>query len=152
DSYGNLVGINTVILSQSGDSAGIGFAIPINRIKKILPELIKTGKVLRPDFGWVLADTNQGPVVRRVFQNSPAEKSQIQGLEKYLQKGFVQTFYFDYESADLIFKVNGQRVNNKFEVEEIIEQLEPSMSLEFEFRRGGVKGNPKIIQITPVWR
>jgi len=48
DMEGRLIGINTAILSQSGDSAGIGFAVPINQIKRVLPELIATGKVLRP--------------------------------------------------------------------------------------------------------
>ncbi len=152
DSNGDLIGINTVILSQSGDSAGIGFAIPINRIKKILPELMKTGKVLRPDFGWVLADTNQGPVVRRVFQDSPAAKAEVQGLERHINKGFIQSFYLDYRSADLIYKINGNRVSNKLDVETIIESLEPEQSLEFEFRTGGVNGPAKTINLKPEWR
>ncbi len=152
DSNGNLIGINTVILSQSGDSAGIGFAIPINRIRKILPELIKNGKILRPDFGWVLADTNQGPVVRRVFPDSPAAQAEVQGLERHISKGYLQSFYLDYQSADLIYKIGGERVNNKLEVENLIEKLEPEETLEFEFRRGGINGTPKIIKLKPEWR
>lgn len=53
DVDGRVIGITTAILSKSGDSAGIGFAVPINQIARILPELITTGRVLRPKLGWV---------------------------------------------------------------------------------------------------
>ena len=51
DSQGNLIGMNTVIFSKSGSSAGIGFAIPVNTIKRIVPQLIKHGRVIQPGLG-----------------------------------------------------------------------------------------------------
>merc|ERR1719273_2592828 len=51
NSKGELIGMNTMILSESGSSSGIGFAIPVSRIKKIADILIKKGKVDRPYFG-----------------------------------------------------------------------------------------------------
>lgn len=53
DSSGRLIGVNTAIYSPSGASAGIGFAIPVDNVNRIVPQLIKTGKVARPDLGAV---------------------------------------------------------------------------------------------------
>ena len=48
---GEVIGINTAILSRSGDYAGIGFAVPVNTLARIIPDLLEHGKVLRPYFG-----------------------------------------------------------------------------------------------------
>ena len=71
DMGGRIIGLNTAILSSSGDSAGIGFAIPVNYLRRILPELIKTGKVSRPDLGLVMVNTSQGVMIQRVEKQSP---------------------------------------------------------------------------------
>ena len=86
---GEVIGINTAIFSQSGGNLGIGFAIPISLAKQILPELIKTGKVIRgwlgvsiqpvtPDLAKALGlEKEQGALVAAVVQGSPAEKAGI---------------------------------------------------------------------------
>jgi serine protease Do len=90
NSIGELIGMNTLIYSQSGGNIGVGFAIPINKIKRIVNELKKDGKVDR-DF-WTglriqnvdegianyygLNNTN-GVIVTHVWENSPASKSGI---------------------------------------------------------------------------
>jgi S1-C subfamily serine protease len=56
DSAGRLIGVNTAIYSPSGASAGIGFAIPVDTVNRIVPELIRSGKVIRPGFGIQIAD------------------------------------------------------------------------------------------------
>src|SRR4029079_3359636 len=56
DSAGRLIGVNTAIFSPSGVSAGIGFAIPVDEVNRIVPELIRNGKVVRPDLGVQLAE------------------------------------------------------------------------------------------------
>ena len=53
DSVGDLIGMNTVIVSPSGASSGVGFAVPVDTIRKIVPQLIQFGKVTRPDIGGV---------------------------------------------------------------------------------------------------
>lgn len=58
------IGINTVIFFRSGDSYRYRFAVPVNQLRRVVPQLIQTGKVLRPQIGWILADTNQGPMVQ----------------------------------------------------------------------------------------
>src|SRR5205814_3629835 len=55
DSAGRLIGMNTAIFSPSGGSAGIGFAIPVDEINRVVPQLIKNGKVTRPGLGVQLA-------------------------------------------------------------------------------------------------
>lgn len=149
DTEGRLIGINTAILSQSGDSAGIGFAVPINHIKRILPELIATGKVLRPKIGWVLVDTNQGPMVRRVLKDSPADRAGVQPIERRVENVFLKGYVRDFERADLIIEVNGTRVYSSDEVEELVSHSDSRESLIFKVRRGGLKGAERTVTIQP---
>lgn len=152
DMDGNAVGINTAILSQSGDSAGIGFAIPINQIKRVLPELIATGKVLRPKIGWVLVDTNQGPMVRRVIKNSPADLAGVSPIERIVENVFQLGYVRDFDRADLIYAVNGKKVGSKDQVEEIIAQSDPNKALVFTMRRGGINGSERQVSLKPILR
>ena len=86
---GEVIGINSAILSQTGGNLGIGFAIPINLAKEILPDLIKTGKVTRgwlgvsiqrvtPEIAKAMGlERDRGALVSEVMQGSPAEKAGI---------------------------------------------------------------------------
>ena len=149
DADGRLVGMNSAILSQSGDSAGIGFAVAINQIRRVLPELIATGKVLRPSLGWVLDDTNQGPMVRWTKRGGPAETSGIEPAYRVVTTAFTRGYVLDYSRADLIFAVNGKTVTSKDEVEDAIAQSNPGKPLEFTLRRGGIQGPMRKVLITP---
>ena len=150
DMSGRLIGINSAILSQSGDSAGIGFAVPINQIKRVLPELIATGKVLRPKLGWLLADTTQGPMVRRVQPGGPADQAGVQPFERRVEDVFLQGYVRDLDRADLIYKVNGVRVNNKDEVEDLVSRSPSGSDLLVALRRGGIDGKEREVRIKPV--
>jgi S1-C subfamily serine protease len=149
DAEGRIIGINTAILSQSGDSAGIGFAIPINQIKRVLPELIATGKVLRPKIGWVLVDSNQGPLIRRVLQGGPADNAGVNPLERIVENVFRRGYVRDFERADLIYAVNGVRVFNKEDVEDLVQQSEPGRAIVFTMRLGGINGRERKVSIKP---
>ncbi len=87
---GSVIGINTAIYSRSGGNQGIGFAIPINIIKKIMIDIIETGKVNRGYLGVLIGDVNEkiakkfnlsknqtGALISQVFKNSPADKGGI---------------------------------------------------------------------------
>jgi S1-C subfamily serine protease len=150
DTEGRLVGINSAILSQSGDSAGIGFAVPINQIKRVLPELIATGKVLRPTFGWILADTTQGPMVRRVFPDGPASGAGIQPVERRVENIFLQGYVLDFTRGDLIVKVNGVQVRSKDEVEELISRSDPNEPVTVTLRLGGPSGRERTVTMKAV--
>ena len=87
DSAGLLIGMNTAILSRSGSSAGIGFAIPVDTVNRIASELIANGKIVRPRLGLTLNDQVSsglpvpGILVMGVQQNSPAAAAGIRGTQ-----------------------------------------------------------------------
>ena len=95
DSQGRVIGINTAIYSPSGTYAGIGFAVPIDTVKRIVPQLIKYGREIRPSLG---LDLDEGRLSRRyqlpgvlivkVRPNSPADNLGLRGLS-WKRKGLV---------------------------------------------------------------
>ena len=152
DSDGRLIGINTAILSQSGSSAGIGFAVPINNIRRALPELLSSGKVSRPRMGWQLVDTDQGPMVLRTARDGAAADAGIAPIERPIPgNAFVRGYREDIESADLIFKVNGNRVRSRDEVEDAIRKSDREKSLALTLRKGGVYGREREVKVVPRW-
>ena len=90
DSNGALIGMNTVIFSKSGSSSGIGFAVPVDTISRVAPDLIKNGKVTRPGLGIGPASEyqksrlgiNKGIVVLYVDPQGGAGQAGIQGFSK----------------------------------------------------------------------
>ncbi|MGH7853739.1 MAG: S1C family serine protease [Candidatus Binatia bacterium] len=85
DSAGRLIGVNTAIYSPSGASAGIGFAIPVDTVNRVVPELIRSGKIIRPGMGIQIADEQiaqrlgvTGVLVVDVTRGSAASKAGIQ--------------------------------------------------------------------------
>jgi S1-C subfamily serine protease len=89
DSAGELIGINTAIYSPSGANAGIGFAVPVDTVKRVVPQLIKTGKVVRPTLGIEINEgLNQrlaqlrgieGVVILHVAPGSAADAAGLKG-------------------------------------------------------------------------
>ncbi|NMC62364.1 MAG: trypsin-like serine protease, partial [SAR324 cluster bacterium] len=150
DMDGKMIGLNTAILSRSGDSAGIGFAVPINDIQRVLPELIATGKVLRPKIGWILVDTNQGPMVRRVIEGGPAEDAGVKPIERLVSDAFHKGFVRDFDRADLILEVNGVPVKTVDEVQNLVSSSDPKEAIEFKLRRGGLRGPERKVKIKPL--
>jgi S1-C subfamily serine protease len=82
NSLGQLVGVNTAIYSPSGASAGIGFAIPVNTVKEVVPQLISYGRVLRPMIGlelasdrWIRRHRIEGVPVVQAYPGLPAARA-----------------------------------------------------------------------------
>jgi S1-C subfamily serine protease len=150
DMSGQLIGINSAILSQSGDSAGIGFASPINQIKRLLPRLISGGKVLRPELGWVLIDTSVGPMVLRTLDNTPASKAGIEPIERKVKEVFLRGFVRDTSRADVVVAIDGKETRTVEEVEEALELHEPPHSpVKLELKRGILNGKLKKMSVVP---
>jgi S1-C subfamily serine protease len=90
DSAGELIGMNTMIASPSGASSGVGFAVPVDTIRKIVPQIIQYGKVVRPDIGGVTFVRDEiarrskveGAVVMEVAQDSRAYGQGLRGLSR----------------------------------------------------------------------
>ncbi|KNY21092.1 trypsin-like peptidase domain-containing protein [Methylobacterium sp. ARG-1] len=88
DSAGRLIGVNTAIVSPSGASAGIGFAIPVDVVNRVVPELIRVGRVRNPGIGIIAAQEAasarlgiDGVVVLRVLPGSPAAQAGLRGVD-----------------------------------------------------------------------
>lgn len=89
DSAGRLIGMNTAIVSPSGSYAGIGFAVPVDTINRIVPQLIKNGAVRKPGLGIQVVESNflrlngvVGAIIANVLPNSPAEKAGLTPIRK----------------------------------------------------------------------
>ncbi|MCB0333610.1 MAG: trypsin-like peptidase domain-containing protein, partial [Bdellovibrionales bacterium] len=152
DLSGRLIGMNTAILSKSGDSAGIGFAVPINQIRRVLPELVATGKVLRPEVGWILLDTERGPMVFRVQPGSPAEQAGIQPIERTVGTAFLRGVVRDFSRADVVVEVNGQPVYSREDVDDVVSNSPRGASLTLTLQRGGDLRATRKVTIKPVLR
>ncbi|GJD89084.1 MULTISPECIES: S1C family serine protease [Methylobacterium] len=88
DSAGRLIGVNTAIYSPSGASAGIGFAVPVDTVNRVVPDLIRSGRVRNPGIGIIAGQEAtaarlgiDGVVVLRVLRGSPAAAAGIQGVD-----------------------------------------------------------------------
>ena len=119
DSAGRLIGVNTAIISGSGNFAGIGFAVPVDVVNRIVPKLITRGKVPRPGIGIIILDEEVaagmgvvGVVIDRVVPDSEADKAGLQGID-----------YRNRQIGDVIVAVDDQTVNN---IEDFIRMLDRS--------------------------
>jgi serine protease Do len=122
---GEVIGINTAIISRTGGSQGIGFAIPSNTVKVALESLLKKGRIIRGYLGIQAQVNSQNPesnedgvVVGDVIPGSPA-------ADAHLQKG------------DVIRKFNGREVKNFPELRSLVAQAELNKKIEVEVMRDG---------------
>ena len=87
NSRGQVIGMNTAIVSNVGQSAGISFAVPINPIVRILPQLIENGRVIRADLGIArVYATGEGLLVMSVVDDGPAERAGVQPVRMRVEQ------------------------------------------------------------------
>jgi S1-C subfamily serine protease len=138
DSDGALIGMNTMIYSRSGGSAGIGFAVPVSFIARIVPELIKYGKVVRPGMGISILNAGQkyylvgdepGVVINEVFPRGPAAKAGLRGLRR-LPGGRVAP-------GDVITGVESFKVDDFDGLYNAFDRFKPGDTVSVKIRRGG---------------
>jgi serine protease Do len=127
---GLVVGLNTAIMSSSGGYQGIGFAIPINRVKAISHKLIHDGVVVR---GWMDVRTrdvanvdSQGVSVEGVHTSGPGQKA---GLK----------------SGDMIVKYNGQQIHSSFELHDYVTATKPGSKVPLVINRDGATQTMQVI-------
>jgi len=115
DKFGRIIGINSQILSPAGGSVGVGFAVPVNTAKRVVPQLIAFGEVRRPKLGLSLYSVkklnergvglpiNSGLLVSRILRGGSADRAGLRGLSQ------------DGDSVilgDIIISVDGVSVND----------------------------------------
>jgi S1-C subfamily serine protease len=115
DSAGRLIGVNTAILSPSGLSAGIGFAVPVDTVNRVVPQIIANGRTIRPRLGIALLDPRvnanavrelgvKGVIIGGVEENSAAAAAGLRGLRR--SPGG------DVSLGDIIQKIDDRAVNS----------------------------------------
>jgi S1-C subfamily serine protease len=145
NSSGQVIGMNTSIYSPSGASAGIGFAVPINTLKRVVPQLMRYGKVIRPSFGITMVNDHvaqkngiEGVVVGEVFSGGPAAKAGMRELkvtasgEVYL--GDVVTGIEKTSSPGEII-----RVRNTDDLFNALESCQPGEKIKVRVKRDGTE-------------
>ncbi|MDA7937463.1 trypsin-like peptidase domain-containing protein [Pirellulales bacterium] len=131
DSGSLLIGMTTAIASRTGQSSGVGFAIPIGTLKRIVPQLIGSGKVVRPDAGITrVYQTERGLLVATLSPDGAAERAGIRGFrivrERRRQGPFVADFErVDRSNADLIVGVDNAIVDTVDDFLTAIESKDP---------------------------
>ena len=136
NSLGQLVGVNTQIYSPSGANSGIGFAIPVNIIKRVIPQLITYGRVQTPILGitrlpqpdyyrelWGI----EGVIVLNVVEGTDPERLGMRGLTQ-AQRGRIQL-------GDVVVEIDGQSVGNEDDYANIMEQHRPGDVVRVRTRR-----------------
>jgi S1-C subfamily serine protease len=139
NSHGELIGMNTAIASSTGQNSGIGFAIPVNLIARVVPELIEHGKVIRPDLGIIeVLRTEQGLRILLLDPNGAAVAAGLQGPEiKRIKRGLLIFEAEDRSKADVIVGVNGKKTLKADEFLFEVESHHPGDTISIEVIRGG---------------
>jgi S1-C subfamily serine protease len=134
---GELIGINTAIVSRSGQSSGVGLAIPANTARRVVDELIKFGRVIRPDLGIAsVYAVNEGLLVGKLTPNGPAAKAGLRGpQERLLQRGGVIYRALDRSKADLIVGIDQKQVRTLDELLTEVERHRPGDRINLLIRR-----------------
>ena len=137
DSAGRLIGVNTQIASPSGASAGIGFAIPVDEVNRIVPRLVRDGRFVRPAIGVSAGAVGlqralnlpKGVVVVQVGAGSPAAKAGLQPFRRG-SRGEVQ-------QGDVITAINGEAIKDLDDMLEVLERRQPGDSVTLSVWREG---------------
>ncbi len=152
NSKGEIVGVNTAIISPAGGSVGIGFAIPINTAKKIMQQLIETGKVSHPYLGITGASVedfpeevglsaNQGVLIVDVLLDSPADKAGLQGSGEFVTINDIR-----YPAGgDIIISIDENKIRTVENIIEILSKMDVGDEIQVEYQRDGTKGTAKVI-------
>jgi 2-alkenal reductase len=133
DSAGRLIGITSAIVSPSGSNAGIGFAIPVDTVNRIVPEIIRTGQASTPGIGIVAANEAlaarlgvEGIVIVRTVPGSPAERAGLQGIDT--SAGTI---------GDVIVDVDGKPVRKLSDLTDALQQIKLPGKVELTVERNG---------------
>jgi len=142
DSAGRLIGINTAIYSPSGASSGIGFAVPVREVNRVVPQIISKGKLIRPGLGLTLANRNlskelglEGVLVLRVLPGSSAEKVGLRGTTQ-VRDGLVV--------GDVILAVNGKQVGDYDSLRDELERHEVGETITLTLMRDDATVDVKV--------
>jgi S1-C subfamily serine protease len=139
DSAGRLIGVTTAIISPSGSNAGIGFAVPVDTVNRVVPELIKRGRVPNPGIGIVAANEAvatrlgiEGIIVVRAVPGSPAAQAGLRGIDLAGQLG------------DVSVSANGQAARRLSDLTDQLEAVGVGREIELSVKRKDGTSNVRV--------
>lgn len=139
DTQGNVIGVTTAIYSKVQQSSGIGFAIPINIVKRVVPQLIAHGAVLRPNLGIAkVLPTELGLMIVMVEPDGPAVQAGLRGpqVQRFEQNGWAFQ-KVDNSAADTIVGIDNQAVHSVDDLLSYVETKKPGQVVTLSVLRQG---------------
>lgn len=138
DSAGRLIGVNTAIYSPTGSYAGIGFAVPVDTVNRIVPQLIAHGKVTKPGLGVEMADEvtvrrllgKTGVLVYNVVEGGGADEAGIMPIRRDR---------FGRLEYDLIIEIDGKEIKNGVDLYRVLDTKAVGDTVEVVVERNGSK-------------
>ena len=155
DTQGRMIGINTMIYSTSGSSAGVGFAIPVNTAKRIVSDLMKYGKVKRGSLNisavqisstlsrYIDLPVKECLLVSEVDEKSNAYKAGLKGGTEAVR--FTRTSQIFYIGGDIITAINGTPVSSSADYNSVLENTKPGDTAIVTVIRGSERIDLKIV-------
>jgi S1-C subfamily serine protease len=149
DSSGRVVGVNTAIFTATGTSAGVGFAIPMSTVARVVPQLIERGAVARAGLGVQIASeavaqklqAGRGALVAAVAADGAAARAGVLPTRRGLS-GIV--------AGDLIVGIDGQRVGSSGDLVNVLDQLAVGQEVQLQVVRSGDAAGPQQLSLTAV--
>ncbi len=145
DSSGRLIGVNTAIFSPTGASVGIGFAVPVNTAKRIIPDLITRGYYAYPWIGASVTTllpgdaralqfkTERGALIVEIVRGGPAHNAGLQGGDRRVRLGNRILIV----GGDVVVAADGQSIENADSLIRIIKEKRPGDVIKLDVYRGG---------------
>lgn len=140
DSHGRMIGINSQILSPSGSSAGVGFAVPVSIAKRVVPQILQNGRVRRPKLGINTRDVaairsqidlpvSDGVLIVNVARGSGAALAGLRGLQR--------TETGDIELGDIIVGIDNDTVANSDDLFRVLDKHQIGETVQVQIWRDG---------------
>lgn len=141
DKYGKMIGINSQILSPAGGSVGVGFAVPVNTAKRVIPQILQFGEVRRPKIGAGLLSVSElrerglqlpvqsGLLVRNTTPGGSAQRAGLRGLSQDANGEVVV--------GDIITSVDGEKLDDLDDLYRFLDKKQFGDTVQVEIYRGG---------------
>jgi S1-C subfamily serine protease len=138
DSAGRLIGVNTAIFSPTGSYAGIGLAIPVDTVNRIVPQLINHGRVIRPRIGIRIGEDSlmrklgiEGILILGIEPASPAQKAGLRGTRQRADGEIIL--------GDIIISMDGKPIRNSGDLFRLLENHNAGDTVTLQVLRGKAK-------------
>jgi S1-C subfamily serine protease len=142
DSQGRLIGVNTMIYSKSGSSSGVGFAVPVETVRRVVPQIIKFGVPQRAGLGVTLvkdelarANGVKGVVIDTVSRGTPASRAGLRGLKRTRQGVFI---------GDVIVGINKFEVTDYDSLYNALDRFQAGDKVDVQLLRDDKKVSVKV--------